>query len=80
MAQNISYYQKVQKLWSGKFNIQKQCKAMLASLPVTQTKELEEPNNNFPFAHKWHLKTVWDTLLMLCRQPQTKRARLQSLI
>ena len=56
MAENISYCQKVQKLWSSKFNIQKQCKAMLASLPMTQTKELEEPNNNFPFAHKLHLK------------------------
>ena len=53
---------------------------MLASLPMTQTKELEEPNNNFPFAHKLHLKTVWDTLLMLCWQPETKYARLQLLI
>ena len=79
MAQNILYYQKVQKLWNSQFNIQKQCKAMLASLPMTQTKELEEPNNNFPFAHKLHLKTIWDTLLMLCWKPDTKPARLQLL-
>ena len=79
MAQNISYYQKVQKLWSGKFNIQKQCKAMLASLPVTRTKELEEPNNNFPFAHKLHLKNCMGYILMLCWKPDIKPARLQLL-
>ena len=52
---------------------------MLASLPVTQTKEPGEPNNNFPFAHKLHLKNCMGYILMLCRKPDIKPARLQLL-
>ena len=48
-----SIFPKVQKLWNRKFNIQKQCKVNLTSLQMTQAKELEEPNNNYPFPHSY---------------------------
>lgn len=56
---------------------------MLTSFQMIQAKELEEPNNKCPFAHKnnqlSHLKNCIGYLLMLCQQPHTKPIRLQLL-